>query len=484
MSQSNVNGRDPELHGPGGLDLRPGAQAGLPRGSRDLMPAAFRRRRALTRALVDVFERWGYGPVMTPLVEYYDVLGRGLTEADRRQCVRFIEAGSGDLVALRSDITPQIARMVADRVGGELDGALVRRYCYAADVVRQSPSRLASPATGDHEQIEFHQAGVELIGDADPAADAELIALCDEAVRATGLEEFRIDLAHARIGHELIASLALPDEAAERLRVLLARKDRGGVQELLRRHHDRGPLAEAAVALCDLFGPVGSTTPGIAVLERARAELAGCGLDEGLERLEAVLAHVRALDDAIVSRITVDLGEVRGFEYYTGIRLRVWARGAGRPIARGGRYDDLLGRYGYAAPATGFAIDLDALEAALQASGRAHDAAATLQVHLVAVAPERSEASRVEASRIARAARVAGQRAWVVTVSSPEHARAQADAAGAEALTLVREETVEQYGRTVRGWHRLEQAEGAPNDRNEDSDGSPVASRQDNRERK
>ena len=120
-----------------------------PRGARDLLPPACRRRRELVRGLVDTFERWGYEPVATPLVESFETLGRGLSEADRARCVRFIEAGSGELVALRSDVTPQIARMIARRLGGELAADAVHRFCYAADVVRQP--------TAEREQTEHHQ---------------------------------------------------------------------------------------------------------------------------------------------------------------------------------------------------------------------------------------------------------------------------------------------------------------------------------------
>src|SRR5690606_12078441 len=115
----------------------------------------------------------------------------------------FIEPRSGEVVALRSDLTPQIARMVAQRLGGELTVDTVHRFAYAADVVRQ-------PA-GEREQTEHHQAGVELIGDAAPAADAELLALCHEALIATGLQGFRIDLAHARVADRLVDQLGLDD---------------------------------------------------------------------------------------------------------------------------------------------------------------------------------------------------------------------------------------------------------------------------------
>src|SRR5690606_24298728 len=109
---------------------------GLPPGSRDLLPPASRRRRRLTERLIAIFERWGYAQTMTPLLEYYDVLARGLSPEDRRQCVRFIDPrGGGAVVALRSDFTPQIARMAALRRGSS-DAPGTLRVCYADDLVR------------------------------------------------------------------------------------------------------------------------------------------------------------------------------------------------------------------------------------------------------------------------------------------------------------------------------------------------------------
>ncbi len=416
---------------------------GLPRGARDLMPPACRARRRHTTTLVEVFERWGYDQVMTPTVEYFDVLGRGLTATDRRLCVRFIEPRSGEVVALRSDLTPQIARMVAQRLGGELTVDTVHRFAYAADVVRQ-------PA-GEREQTEHHQAGVELIGDAAPAADAELLALCHEALIATGLQGFRIDLAHARVADRLVDQLGLDDRDRAEVHGLLARKDRGGLDELLRRRGVDPKQQSAVVALCDLFGPPD-------VLDRAKASLRGTGAEGGLARLEAVLSSLRAWAPAAYDRITVDLGEVRGFEYYTGLRLRVWSAGVSRPVVRGGRYDDLLGRYGVSRPATGFAVDLDALEGALAAANGAPVEPARTPTCLVAISPSGCdvEAARALAATHAVQARSEGRRAWIQPGVTTARAEALADAAGATMLVYVDIEAgapiARQWDRGAQGW--------------------------------
>ncbi|MCA9711608.1 MAG: ATP phosphoribosyltransferase regulatory subunit, partial [Myxococcales bacterium] len=190
----------------------------LPRGATDRLPAACRRRRALTEGLLSTFEAWGYEPVSTPALEYFEVLARGLSEADRRQCIRFIGTGSGELITLRADVTPQIARMVAQRWGAEMPADAVHRLSYAAEVLRQpSPAR---------EQCEIHQVGIELLGDDDPSADAEVVALADASLRAVGLAEFRLDLAHTRVARGLLQALQLSPELEAEAHARLARKDR------------------------------------------------------------------------------------------------------------------------------------------------------------------------------------------------------------------------------------------------------------------
>lgn len=426
------------------IDPSPGApqSAALPRGARDLLPAACRRRRAVTATLLSTFEAWGYEPVATPAIEYYEVLARGLSDADRRGCVRFIAAGSGELVTLRADVTPQIARMLAQRWGGELPDDVVHRFSYAAEVLRQPSSA--------REQAEVHQVGVELVGDGDPAADAELVALADASLRAVGLRGFRLDLAHTRVARGLLHALRLPDDEAERARALLARKDREGLSCLLQPLDRPLPLRRAAVALCELFGAPAE------VLPRAEAALAEAGVDDALAELRTVLEHLQAMDDDVPSRITLDLGEARGFDYYSGIRVRGWARGVHHPLVRGGRYDGLPRRYGVPRPATGLAIDLDAVEAALAAQGDEVAGAEPGPAHLVAVSDEPGagvQAVRSRAHAVAARARAAGRRAWVQPgVASIARARALAEAAGADRLTIVDERGAAAWARGPDGW--------------------------------
>lgn len=420
--------------------------AALPRGARDLLPPACRRRRAVTAALLSTFEAWGYEPVATPAIEYYEVLARGLSDADRRGCVRFIAAGSGELVTLRADVTPQIARMLAQRVGGELAADVVHRFSYAAEVLRQ-PTTL-------RDRSEVHQVGIELVGDDDPAADAELVALADASLRAIGLQGFRLDLAHTRIARGLLAALELPLDEAEQAHALLARKDRDGLARLLE-PLDRPPaLRRAAVALCELFGAPQR------VLPRAEQALAGVGVDAALAELSSVLEHLAGLHEGVLDRVSIDLGEARGFDYYSGIRVRGWAGGVHHPLVRGGRYDGLLRRYGVPRPATGFAIDLDAVEAALSAEGLEPAGAEPAPAHLVAIdAAARGPAIRGQAQALATMARTRGLRAWVQPAVTLARARALAEAAGADTLTFVDDHGAATWARGSHGWTAAQETE-------------------------
>jgi ATP phosphoribosyltransferase regulatory subunit len=394
---------------------------GAPRGAREAMPVAARRRQWLVHEVLDEFERWGYGRVETPLVEYYDVVARGLSEADRAGCVRFIEAQSGSVVALRADVTPQIARMVASRLGGELEADAIHRYCYAADVVRQP--------TMSRERTEQHQLGVELLGEQDAWADAELVALCDAALRRVGLSDLVIDVAHAQLARETVESLGLSPQVLARVHARLARKDRNGMMRALVDGGVAHDVASAVASLCDRVGD-GST------VAQARREL-GELLPAASATAFAAVVDALAAHELPPGRVRFDLGETRGFDYYSGMRMRVWARGTAEPIARGGRYDALAGRYGAARAATGFAIDLDALERAVDSvrgSGSAR-----VPVCIVAVDPARGTAGFREAAAHARVARAAGARVSIQRARDLAHARAIATGADATAVIWIGE---------------------------------------------
>lgn len=410
----------------------------LPIGARDLLPSEARRRRALTSALLSRFECWGYREVVPPLLEYDEVHGRGLGSNERERCVRFIEAGTGQLVALRSDVTPQIARMVAQRVGGSVAAGDAMRLCYAATLVRL-PS-------GRHDRAELHQVGLEYLGDPTPTADAELIGLADAALVGLGLREHRFDLSHSGVVRAALAHLGASPAVERELLDHLARKDRDG----LARRLDQLGLGRTFASLADLHGPP-------QLLRDAEGTIAALGAGEALERLREVVDGIAREHPDTHARLLVDLGEARGFDYYTGVRVRVWAPGVGSPIARGGRYDDLVARYGVGLPATGLALELDALDQALDAAqltvaGAEPPAARMIVTGARSPGFESSLALRAAAVREAKIARERGLRAWIERDLDVEQAQGLAQRRGAERLTWI---DIEGPTSTpiVRRWH-------------------------------
>jgi ATP phosphoribosyltransferase regulatory subunit len=423
----------------------------LPIGARDLLPSEARRRRVLTSSLLASFERWGYREVVPPLLEYDEVLGRGLGPEERERCVRFIEAGTGQLVALRSDVTPQIARMVAQRVGGSVMADDAMRLCYAATLLRL-PS-------GRHDRSELHQVGIEYVGDAEPTADAELIGLADAALVELGLREHRFDLSHTGVVRAALARLLAGRNAAPTIeRELLdhlARKDRDGLAQLLDELGIEAATARAFTSLAELHGPP-------QLLQEAAGVAEQLGAGAALERLTEVVATVEREHPETHARLLVDLGEVRGFDYYTGVRLRVWAPGVGGPVVRGGRYDDLVGRYGAGLPATGLALDLDALDQALCAAqlsqqgqpGQPGMSACMVATCARSLGRELDAALRAAAVGEAGAARERGLRSWIEREPDLEHAQRLAERRGAERLTWIDiDHAASSAALIVRRWH-------------------------------
>jgi len=323
----------------------------LPTGMRDFAPRAAASRRRIAETLLGVFERWGFSRVITPAFEYEEVLALGLGDAGRAAAIRFVEPSSGEVVALRPDITPQIARLIATRFRDE-PGAV--RLCYEGTVVR-----LERGARGQRELI---QAGIELAGVSGPAGDAEVIALAVAALRATGLAPPTIDLGHLGLAREVLAALELPEPALEEARRRIAKRDAAGLEEILRAARGSAAAKRFAAALPGLSGPP-------SVLATAARKAPTAGVRRALADLGAIVDAVEAR--GVDARVHVDLAEVRGFDYYTGVRFQGFVPGAPDAVLGGGRYDDLLARYGRPSPAVGFAIDVEAAAGALEGTAEA-----------------------------------------------------------------------------------------------------------------
>jgi ATP phosphoribosyltransferase regulatory subunit len=318
----------------------------LPAGMRDLLPEEAASRRALARSVLERFALYGYRLVTPPAFELAEVLERGLGQLAASDVLRFIEPDSGEVAVLRPDMTPPIARIVATRLH---DRPPPYRIAYEGTVVRRRVGRA-------RKQRQMPQAGVELCGLPDAEGDLEILELAADALRGAGLDRFTIDLADAGIVRGLLAGAKR--EVAEAATAALARKD----EALLAEQVKSLPYGSALLALPRLHGGRDAAVEAVSVLAGTPAE--------GPAR------RLLSLFDAAAARglgphLSADAGEVRGFAYYTGLIFSIFAPGPGEAVGAGGRYDDLLGRFGSAMPAVGLGLDLDALAWALRDAGRA-----------------------------------------------------------------------------------------------------------------
>jgi ATP phosphoribosyltransferase regulatory subunit len=308
--------------------------APIPPGALDLTGDAVRRRRTLQRAAMSLLEATGYAEVSPPTFEYEAIFVRAAGAGVSERLIRFLDL-DGRTLALRYDFTASIARVAATTFS---DVPPPLRFCYSGKVYRQEPERGARPR-------EILQAGAELIGDPGLAADVEVVRLTIALLRSAGVAEFQINIGHVGV---LAAGLAALDEARRAdVRRWIDRKDRAS---LARDLADIGGAAETLITLPFVMG----RRPEL------EAALATAPPDArpGLERLLALEATLTPEER---SHVVFDLGEVRGLDYYTGMHFEVFVAGAGRAAGAGGRYDDLMGRFGRDLPAVGVSIDLDAL---------------------------------------------------------------------------------------------------------------------------
>ena len=308
--------------------------AATPPGALDLTGDAVRRRRTLQRAAVSVLEGAGYEELLPPTFEYEDTFLRAGGTGVAERLLRFPDR-DGRVLALRYDFTSSVARIAATTFAG---AELPLRLSYSGRVYRQEPERGGRPR-------ETLQVGAELLGDGSLAADVEIVRLTIELIRAAGLTDFQVNLGHAGVLAPGLAALEEPLRAQARR--WIDRKDRGGLTRAL-----AGRTGDAA-ALLHLPFVIG------------RRDALEAAVDATPARAVGGLQHLLALDDALGSgersHVVYDLGEVRGLDYYTGVHFEVFVSGAGRAAGAGGRYDELMGRFGRPMPAVGVSIDLDAI---------------------------------------------------------------------------------------------------------------------------
>jgi ATP phosphoribosyltransferase regulatory subunit len=310
----------------------------LPEDIADVLPAKARKVEQLRRSLLDLYRSYGYELVAPPLLEFLDSLLTGTGSDLNLQTFKLVDQLSGRTLGLRADMTPQVARIDAHL----LNRTGVTRLCYAGPIAH---TRTPIGCTSREEL----QLGAEIYGHAGWEADLEALSLLLQTLQTAGLKQVYLDLSHAGILTGILADQAVSKEDIETLYGLLQSKDRSSLANWSRNLPQ--PVGQALMALTELSGP--STE----VLVRARKVLPSNALvSDALSLLERLTNAIASMPSA--PEVSIDLADLRGYQYHSGMMFTAYVDALSQPIARGGRYDHVGQAFGRARPATGFSIDL------------------------------------------------------------------------------------------------------------------------------
>ncbi len=315
-----------------------------PLGVSDVLEGDCALKNKIETAIAGALDSFGYSEIQTPTFEYFDVFADDLSIATE-DVIKFIDK-SGRVLALRPDYTTAISRLVASH---KTEAPLPLRLRYRGNIFR------AGESYTEARQKEFTQAGAELFGPSGPEADAEVIIATIDALLRCGLKEFQLELGHTGFLRGVVDGRLGEDETAE-LTELLDKKFILGIEEFCKK---AGLDPDTSELLCEMPGLYGDPSVAEKVAERPLSAQSRAAL----ENLLAVCAAVK--DYGYEKYISVDLGLVRSFKYYTGIVFKGLTYGVAFPVCGGGRYDGLADRFGLALPATGTAIWTDRVMTAL-----------------------------------------------------------------------------------------------------------------------
>jgi ATP phosphoribosyltransferase regulatory subunit len=314
----------------------------LPEYIEDILPAEAARVEFLRRELLDLFKVHGYQYVIPPMLEYTESLMTGTGSDLDIATFKVVDQLTGRLMGVRADTTPQAARIDAHM----LNHQGVSRLCYAGSVLRTNPDGLARTR-------EPMQVGAELFGHAGIESDIEIQYLMIKALKLIGLESLHIDLSHVDIFDSLVKLGNIDPALEQSLYYALQNKDKSLISSLVKNLDEA--IGKAILLLVELNGDV-------SVLENARKFLPKVPeITNALTNLENMAL---ALDGQNV-QVSVDLSELRGYHYHSGIVFATYAKGYTGPVALGGRYDEVGKAFGRSRPATGFSLDLRGVVLAL-----------------------------------------------------------------------------------------------------------------------
>ena len=308
----------------------------LPEGVEEILPAEALKLEALRRRVLDDLAAKDFQLVMPPVMEFVDALLTGTGEELDTQTYKFMDQHTHRMLGIRADITPQIARIDSHYLADNE----VNKLCYAGTVLRTQPYQMGG-------QRELLQCGAEIFGVADESADIEIVQAMLQTLELSNISDITLSLGHVGIYRELLNAQSLAGNIEQRLRDVLMRKsvpDLADLSDLF----DVSPFQ----TLMSLQGDVSVIDRAAELLEKHPS------IETPLSQLRTVASHIASSTKA---NIHIDLADVFGYRYHTGLKYSAYVDGRGRTVAQGGRYDRIGEQFGRPRPATGFSADLKSL---------------------------------------------------------------------------------------------------------------------------
>jgi ATP phosphoribosyltransferase regulatory subunit len=324
----------------------------IPIGTATLLPHTAQSVRWLEEQLLAHCSTWGYQEIILPTFEYLDVLAVGLAPEILEKCYKFSDWGSGRTLVLRPDATAQIARMVAMGLGGDI---LPLRFSYRTTVFRYEPEHRGRDR-------EVFQVGFELLGIDSSQSDAEVVTLLAGLLERIGLPEWKISLGHVGFFKALLAQSGLSLGGRKQAEIAAAHKDLPQLEKILETERLPRSKVRDILQVPERYGRDEVLEWGMRIAGKDPQLL------KPLQRLTQVYRQL--IRNGVQEHILLDLGEFRGFDYYDGVVFDVFTSTFGREIGGGGRFNNLVGRFGRDLPAIGLGLDLDRVFSALEQGGQ------------------------------------------------------------------------------------------------------------------
>lgn len=311
-----------------------------PEGTRDLLFDECAARRTVEDKLQRLFKSYGYSEVITPGLEFYDVFMLK-SRYFAQESMYKLSDGKGRLMVIRPDSTMPIARLSATRLKDEV---FPLKLFYNQNIFRINPKD-----SGRDDEIT--QSGVEIIGGDSKKADMEILNLATEALTALEIENFRFEIGDSALFKILISKVTSDEEETEKIREYIENKNFPELKKTLEKYGDNDDV-KALYSLPKLFG-------GKEVFKGAEGIFKDVKAFEVLKDIKQAYEYLCLL--GFKDKVTLDLGLVNKANYYTGLLFRGYIEGYGMPVLSGGRYDALMGDFGSSHPATGFAVNINAV---------------------------------------------------------------------------------------------------------------------------